>query len=411
MKRKLILTMLAMLLVTISSTAQPSKSKRHDRIDYVKESHLLRKDTMLTVLEIDFEWPTILSDASPTALQKSLCKYFFGKGYKDLDTGLASYLNNLGKEITQMPDEAGLRKKYIGLGLRILALEKDKYISLQISSSSRNDNQETPLFTQSLFTYNIKTDKVLWVEDIIKWRELNQLEPGFNLVQQIMRYSPRNNQDVFGLQYDNGGGAYLSSYRPQSIDDLIEMKALPNEACLMPTGVLFDIPGTQNGDGVYSYSLIPTKEIYSHMTQPARRALLGKKKRWKNTSKPTGLLLDVDKTADSMSVYDYASTMPEYNGSKRDMMAYIYGQLEYPSYEKLLGIQGKVVVSVVVERDGTLSSPSVISPVSPGIDRQAVMAVMAMPRWKPGMNNGVPVRVRTYIPVTFELKKEKEARN
>ena len=75
------------------------------------------------------------------------------------------------------------------------------------------------------------------------------------------------------------------------------------------------------------------------------------------------------------------------------------------------GIQGKVVVSFVVERDGSLTSPSVISPVSPGIDRQAVAAVMAMPKWKPGKNNDDPVRVRMKIPITFKLQHGEVADN
>ena len=96
--------------------------------------------------------------------------------------------------------------------------------------------------------------------------------------------------------------------------------------------------------------------------------------------------------------------MPEYNGKTRDMMAFLYRQINYPQFEKMQGIQGKVVVSFVVERDGSVTSPSVISPVSPGIDRQAVKAIMAMPQWKPGINNGVPVRVRMRIPITFKLQ-------
>ena len=80
--------------------------------------------------------------------------------------------------------------------------------------------------------------------------------------------------------------------------------------------------------------------------------------------------------------------------------------MEYPVYEKLLGIQGKVVVTFVVERDGTISDPIVILPVSPGIDRQAVDAVMDMPRWKPAVVSGQPVRSRVSIPVMFKLKEE-----
>lgn len=58
------------------------------------------------------------------------------------------------------------------------------------------------------------------------------------------------------------------------------------------------------------------------------------------------------------------------------------------------------------KRDGTISDPIVILPVSPGIDRQAVDAVMDMPRWKPAVVSGQPVRSRVSIPVMFKLKEE-----
>ena len=86
------------------------------------------------------------------------------------------------------------------------------------------------------------------------------------------------------------------------------------------------------------------------------------------------------------------------------MMEFIAKTAKYPELEQYLGHQGKVVVEFVVERDGSVSSPAVISPVSSILDREAVEAVIAMPAWKPGRQNGQPVRTRMVVPVTYKLR-------
>ena len=86
------------------------------------------------------------------------------------------------------------------------------------------------------------------------------------------------------------------------------------------------------------------------------------------------------------------------------MMEFIAKTAKYPDVEQQFGHQGKVVVAFVVERDGSVSSPAVISPISPILDREAVEAVIAMPVWKPGRHNGQPVRTRMVVPVTYKLR-------
>lgn len=384
--------MSVMLFITTGLAAQLSMDKQRNRIDYVEESHLLRKDNIVTVLNVNLEWPIRLSNYPTTALHAVLSQMFFGKNCNNLEEGMADYLEGLGKEIQQMPDDAGLEKRYVNLKLLAMAWEKDKYISLLASRTYRKGDQAAPdsIFNQ-LLTYDIVADNVLRMEDIIKKFLLTNKKTRSHLIQTFLEYSP---QVEIGIN---------------KVVDYFD--ALPNEACLMPLGVLFATQRKKDIEGIYAFSLVPNDVMSPFMKATAMNTLMGKNKR-RNVPSPMSIPMANDSTPkDSMYIYDYTSTMPEYNGKARDMMAYIHRQIKYPAYEKMQGIQGKVVVSFVVERDGSLTSPSIISPVSPGIDRQAVAAVMAMPKWKPGKNNDDPVRVRMKIPITFKLQHEEVADN
>ena len=381
-----------MLFITTDLAAQLSMDKQRNRIDYVEESHLLRKGNIVTVLNVNFEWPIRLSNYPTTALHAILSQMFFGKNSNNLEEGMADYLEGLGKEIRQMPNDTGLEKRYVNLKLLAMAWEKDKYISMLASRTYRKGDQAAPdsVFNQ-LLTYDIVADNVLRMEDIIKKFLLTNKKTRSHLIQTFLEYSP---QVEIGIN---------------KVVDYFD--ALPNEACLMPLGVLFATQRKKETEGIYAFSLVPNDVMSPFMKETAMNTLMGKNKR-RNVPSPMSIPMANDSILnDSMFIYDYTSTMPEYNGKTRDMMAYIHRQIKYPAYEKMQGIQGKVVVSFVVERDGSLTSPSVISPVSPGIDRQAVAAVMAMPKWKPGKNNGDPVRVRMKIPITFKLQHEEVADN
>jgi len=82
-------------------------------------------------------------------------------------------------------------------------------------------------------------------------------------------------------------------------------------------------------------------------------------------------------------------------------------QAVYPELEQRYEVDGKVVVSFVVGKDGRISRPAVIFPVSPGLDRAAVKAVMDMQPWIPGKMLGKPVNVRMTLPVQFRARPSK----
>ena len=102
-------------------------------------------------------------------------------------------------------------------------------------------------------------------------------------------------------------------------------------------------------------------------------------------------------------VFDVVEVMPQYPGGQIAMMKYIMENMKYPKQAMKEGIQGRVAVSFIVEKDGSISDVKPILSVHPLLNKEAVRVVKSMPKWTPGKQNGKPVRVRFNVPVMFKL--------
>ena len=107
---------------------------------------------------------------------------------------------------------------------------------------------------------------------------------------------------------------------------------------------------------------------------------------------------------DTVSVSWHTDEKPSYPGGDGSMMSYLAENVKYPLVAAENGVQGRVVVEFIVEKDGSLSDVKVKRGVDPSLDREAVRVVKSMPRWNPGKKDGQPVRVRFSVPVTFRLQ-------
>ena len=85
------------------------------------------------------------------------------------------------------------------------------------------------------------------------------------------------------------------------------------------------------------------------------------------------------------------------------MKEYIHKQTKYPVTALENGIYGRVIISVIVEKDGILSKIEVLKGVDEDLDKEALRIIKGMPKWEPGMQNGKAVRVKYIIPVSFRL--------
>ena len=102
-------------------------------------------------------------------------------------------------------------------------------------------------------------------------------------------------------------------------------------------------------------------------------------------------------------VFDVVEVMPQFPGGQIAMMKYIMENIKYPKQAMKEGIQGRVTVRFIVEKDGSISDVRPVLSVHPLLNKEAVRVVKSMPKWSPGKHNGKPVRVRFNLPVMFKL--------
>lgn len=103
-------------------------------------------------------------------------------------------------------------------------------------------------------------------------------------------------------------------------------------------------------------------------------------------------------------VYDVVEQMPTFPGGPAALMQYISNSTRYPKVAQANGIQGRITVQFVVEKDGSISGVRTMKSAEPSLDHEAERIVRSMPKWNPGKSNGSPVRVKYFVPVVFRLQ-------
>ena len=98
-----------------------------------------------------------------------------------------------------------------------------------------------------------------------------------------------------------------------------------------------------------------------------------------------------------------AEDMPEFPGGNEACLDFLRSNIRYPVIAQENNIQGRVIVSFVVEVDGSISGAEIVRSVNPSLDREALRVISIMPNWKAGIQRGKPVRVKYTVPVNFRL--------
>lgn len=108
----------------------------------------------------------------------------------------------------------------------------------------------------------------------------------------------------------------------------------------------------------------------------------------------------VANNTESLKPFIYVEQMPQFDGDKD---AYLQKNLRYPDAARENGIDGRVVVQYVINEDGSVSDVTLVKGIGGGCDEEAVRVVKTMPKWKPGKQNGKPVKVLFTLPIKFVL--------
>jgi protein TonB len=110
-----------------------------------------------------------------------------------------------------------------------------------------------------------------------------------------------------------------------------------------------------------------------------------------------------DEEEDTSVPIVFAEEMPQFPGGEAELMRFVNKSIKYPVIAQENGIQGRVICSFVVNRDGSVADVEILRGVDPSLDKEALRVVNTLPKWSPGKQRGKPVRVKYTIPITFRL--------
>ena len=113
---------------------------------------------------------------------------------------------------------------------------------------------------------------------------------------------------------------------------------------------------------------------------------------------------EVSRKLQGTAVFEVVEEMPEFPGGVDAMMEYLQKELRYPESAKEKGIQGRVTVQFIIDKEGNVTNSKVTRSVDKDMDAEAIRLVKAMPKWKPGMQKGKAVAVKYTVPVVFRLE-------
>ena len=112
----------------------------------------------------------------------------------------------------------------------------------------------------------------------------------------------------------------------------------------------------------------------------------------------------VEEEPEEQTIFEVVENMPDFPGGQAALMQYLAKNIKYPTIAQENGTQGRVIVQFVVNKDGSIVDAKVVRSVDPYLDKEALRVINTMPKWKPGMQRGKPVRVKFTVPVMFRLQ-------
>jgi len=175
---------------------------------------------------------------------------------------------------------------------------------------------------------------------------------------------------------------------------------------------IFPIKVEEDGNSLYYTYEVTTGEKLSYIIQPVsiiildkryknQEVILKEKKEFAGVTKKNQWKVPDDK---NKKVYDVVEQMPSFPGGNGALMEFLNENTHFPLTAKEQGIQGRVVVSFIIEEDGSLTDIQVCRSVDSALDKEAIRVVRSMPNWIPGRQNGKPTRVKYNVPVSFRLQ-------
>ena len=224
-------------------------------------------------------------------------------------------------------------------------------------------------------------------------------------------------QDVVYAQPETASEALAESAQPEIAaregDEKFVVKGLVydlNVDKLSPiVGAVVQVDGTKRGtvtgkDGRFQIEVSHGETLkFAYVGYESTRLCVGKPMAGEDLK--IGLLPEGSNPNQS---FDVVEEMPEFPGGSDALMKYLATNVHYPEAAEKAGVQGRVIVTFVVDSDGSISDANILKSVDPSLDQEALRLVNSMPKWTPGKQKGKAVRVKYTIPIAFALQGKEE---
>lgn len=364
----------ALTILVICGVFPADAQKRESIIKYISENKLYRNGNDVTVTSIDMEWPMELEGDGMPELQKVLCQKLLDTDADNLQSGWNSMHKKLGTEIKHMPDS--VTTHYLYLDLQELWVVKDRYVSLFLRRRQTEQDGTESSGTKEFITYDMLSGKMLTNEDVFS------------------KYTDEYTREAFETALAN------YSQCPEEDKQGIDLTILPKDFAVLGGTMIINLGGpTANNDiSAVSINLLYQLGLFK---RSFAKWITGKGKKKEQSSVAP---IDFDSSLSSDSVYTFSGSQPTFPGGNDSLANFLNHNVSYPEIDMEMHNQGRVVTSFIVEKDGSISDITVISPISPTLDREAVRLVRLMPKWAPVQSNGKPVRTKMILPISFKLK-------
>ena len=109
----------------------------------------------------------------------------------------------------------------------------------------------------------------------------------------------------------------------------------------------------------------------------------------------------VEETVDE--IFTFVESQPKFKGSQIAFLQFVQNNMHYPPQARRMGIEGRVFVKVVIEKDGAVTNAEIVKGIGGGCNQEALRVISLSPNWIPGKQRGKPVRVSMTFPITFRL--------
>lgn len=353
-------------------------------ISYENKALLRQKGDSLFVINIDLEWPEVINFSPMPSLQRYLCHALLGVNASSFTMGMNKMLAAYGHPINALPDNDAIKKVYVNLSLKqIITDNKYRYTTMHLFRRVCGaKTTDTPIITNSFFTYNLVSGRVLSSEDIIK----KQYLPG-GYAHNDLVYNVMSNAD-------------------EEAQKTVDIDSVPASVFLIPGGVGFSLGMVDTFTGSDHIVALSTDMMKPVLKGDIKKMLKNEKiAAWPGTTSDSSFVqLPHLSAADNQPICSLPDSAASYPGGKVKLMQFISNNMNGTNAGITSAMRCRMLLKFIVEADGSLSHIHVLSPVYPAFDREVVSVLSTMPKWQPAKKSNKPVRSQYVLPLSFDFK-------